>query len=179
MRTSRWRLRPLPTVEERVTDVSGHDAPLGQPCLRTAVDLREALVPLPPDGPCFLVSHRASAATGARRGTRRSLDGVTNGARKYPSVANPGDRAAYTGISTSGCHGSNCASSLGGSGSDTRVGRREQRAQLGHPVPQHRIERSQPARSAITVGGMSGNSLSSSRIRGSTSSTIEPLRSRA
>ena len=37
-----------------------------------------------------------------------------------------------------------------------------------------RIERSQPTRSAITVAGMLGYAFSSSRIRGSTPSTIDP-----
>ncbi|GAA5000144.1 hypothetical protein GCM10023317_31930 [Actinopolymorpha pittospori] len=36
------------------------------------------------------------------------------------------------------------------------------------------IDRSQPIRSAITVAGMSGHAASSSRIRGSTASTIDP-----
>jgi hypothetical protein len=41
------------------------------------------------------------------------------------------------------------------------------------------IDRSQPIRSAITVAGISGNSLSSARIAGSTPSTIEPFAARA
>jgi hypothetical protein len=41
-----------------------------------------------------------------------------------------------------------------------------------------RIDRCQPIRSAITVAGIVGTALSSSRIRGSTSSTIDPLGAR-
>ena len=42
-----------------------------------------------------------------------------------------------------------------------------------------RIDRSQPIRSAITVAGIAGYARSSSRIRGSTASTIDPARARS
>jgi len=42
-----------------------------------------------------------------------------------------------------------------------------------------RIDRSHPIRSAITVAGIDGYALSSSRIRGSAASTIDPLRGRS
>jgi hypothetical protein len=42
-----------------------------------------------------------------------------------------------------------------------------------------RIERDQPIRSAITVAGIMGYTANSSRIRGSTASTIEPAGARS
>ena len=42
-----------------------------------------------------------------------------------------------------------------------------------------RTERVQPMRSAITVVGMSGHAFNSSRIRGSTPSTIDPVPARS
>ena len=109
------------------------------------------------------------------------LDGIITAEviREYPHViASTGStrsRPPPTGTAAGGNHKSHCATSPGAystrsAGSGGTNSGRSSRTRSFKTV----IDRVQPIRSAITVAGIRGNSASSARICGSTSSTSDP-----